>query len=166
VLHLFLYGLLAIAIAVLLFALAARFLPAGEQIAPPLRDEPPWDLPADRTITADDVDEVRLPVALRGYRFAETDLLLDRLAGELRARDAEIARLRDGHPDTEPVPVAAPQPPAAPDDPTDGPEADDERDDGVHESAAVAGERDDGVHQSDEDAARPRPEAEDAGERE
>jgi len=37
---------------------------------------------------------VRLPVALRGYRFAETDLLLDRLVEELRARDEEIARLR------------------------------------------------------------------------
>jgi len=33
---------------------------------------------------------------LRGYRFAETDLLLDRLAEELKARDAEIERLR-GH---------------------------------------------------------------------
>lgn len=41
----------------------------------------------------DEVDAVRLPVALRGYRFAETDLLLDRLAGELRLRDQEIARL-------------------------------------------------------------------------
>ena len=39
---------------------------------------------------------MRLPVALRGYRFAETDLLLDRLAAELRVRDAEIERLR-GH---------------------------------------------------------------------
>ena len=36
---------------------------------------------------------MRLPVALRGYRFAETDLLLDRLTEELRLRDEEIARL-------------------------------------------------------------------------
>ena len=36
-------------------------------------------------------------MALRGYRFAETDILLDRLAGELRRRDEEIARLQ-GHP--------------------------------------------------------------------
>ena len=42
-----------------------------------------------------DVAAVRLPVALRGYRFAETDLLLDRLADELRERDAEIARLKE-----------------------------------------------------------------------
>jgi DivIVA domain-containing protein len=168
VLHLFLYGLLAIAIAVLLFALAARFLPAGEEIAPPLRDEPPWDLPADREITADDVDEVRLPVALRGYRFAETDLLLDRLAGELRARDDEIARLRDGRPDTESVPVAAPLPPVAPGDATAGGEDDEARDDDVHDPAGNVDEGEDDVHPAaasvDEDP--PRPEDEDADERE
>jgi hypothetical protein len=94
VLQLALYGLLAILVAGVLFYLAARFLPAGEQIAPALRDEAPWELPPDRTMQADDIDSVRLPVALRGYRFAETDILLDRLAGELRARDAEIERLR------------------------------------------------------------------------
>jgi hypothetical protein len=33
---------------------------------------------------------------LRGYRFAETDLLLDRLTDELRARDEEIEQLRNG----------------------------------------------------------------------
>ena len=93
-LHLLLYGLLAVLVAGGLFLLAVRFLPAGEQIAPPLRDEPPWDLPAERSLQPEDVDSVRLPVALRGYRFAETDVLLDRLAGELRARDEEIARLR------------------------------------------------------------------------
>ena len=95
-LHLLLFGVLALALAGGLFALAARFLPAGAQIAPAVRDEPPWELPPERALIPDDVDTVRLPVALRGYRFAETDLLLDRLAGELRARDEEIARLR-GH---------------------------------------------------------------------
>lgn len=97
-LHLVWYGLLAIVLAGGLFALAARFLPAGEQIAPPLRDEPPWELPPDRSLNAEEIDSVRLPVALRGYRFAETDLLLDRLAAELRVRDDEIARLRGGAP--------------------------------------------------------------------
>lgn len=108
-LHLLLYGLLAVLLAGGLFLVATRFLPAGEQIAPPLRDESPWELPGDRMLNPDDVDSVRLPVALRGYRFAETDSLLDRLAGELRARDLEIARLRgsDLGPDepAEPVPV-------------------------------------------------------------
>lgn len=89
-----LYALLAVLVGTALFLLAAHVLPAGEQIAPALRDEPPWKLPVERRLTAHDVAGVRLPVALRGYRFAETDLLLDRLAEELRARDEEIARLR------------------------------------------------------------------------
>lgn len=91
-----LYGALAVLVAALLFVLAAYLLPAGEQIAPPVRDDPVWELPADEPVDAEDVAAVRLPVALRGYRFAETDLLLDRLADELRARDTEIARLRAG----------------------------------------------------------------------
>ncbi len=87
------FGLLAVLVGGALFLLAAYLLPPGEQIAPPIRDEPIWTLPAERALTANDVTVVRLPVALRGYRFAETDLLLDRLADELRARDEEIARL-------------------------------------------------------------------------
>ena len=93
-----LYGLLAVGIAAVLFLIAAYVLPAGERIAPPIRDEPLWELPASRTLAAEDVVAVRLPVALRGYRFAETDLLLDRLADELKARDDEIIRLRAGGP--------------------------------------------------------------------
>lgn len=89
-----LYGLLAVAIAAVLFVIAAYVLPAGERIAPPIRDEPLWELPASQRLAPEDVVAVRLPVALRGYRFAETDLLLDRLADELKARDDEIARLR------------------------------------------------------------------------
>ena len=93
-----LYGILAVGIVLVLFFLFARFLPAGEQIAPALRDNPIWLADSDTAIAAEDVESVRLPVALRGYRFAETDQLLDRLAAELRERDAEIARLtgRDG----------------------------------------------------------------------
>ena len=95
---LLIYALIAIVVAVALFLLAAYFLPAGEQIAPPIRDEPIWTLPPDRALEPADIETVRLPVALRGYRFAETDLLLDRLAEELTLRDAEIARLRAQRP--------------------------------------------------------------------
>lgn len=130
-----LYGLLAVVIAGALFLAASRFLPAGEQIAPAVRDEPVWELPAERGLLADDIDAVRLPVALRGYRFAETDQLLDRLAGELRARDEEIARLRGGAapavpsvepagPAAEPVTPSADAEPATPAPPSgDGPHA-------------------------------------------
>lgn len=90
------YGGIAVGVAVILFVLATRFLPPGEQLAPPLRDEPLWSLPPDRRLNGDDIDSVRLPVTIRGYRFAETDLLLDRLAAELRQRDEEIARWRAG----------------------------------------------------------------------
>lgn len=130
-LHLFLYGLLAILLAGGLFLLASWLLPAGEQIAPPVRDEAPWELPFERPLGADDIDGVRLPVALRGYRFAETDVLLDRLAAELRARDAEIARLRGGVPVAPVAPTetaaafapaeraAAPEPAARDDEPVE-----------------------------------------------
>ncbi|MCU1657273.1 MAG: cell division protein DivIVA [Pseudonocardiales bacterium] len=109
---LLLYGLLAIGLIGGLFLLAVRVLPAGEQIAPPVRDEPVWMLAADRRLAATDVTEVRLPVALRGYRFAETDQLLDRLAEEIRLRDEELDRLRAG--DNEfwrgRAPTSAPEP--------------------------------------------------------
>lgn len=58
------------------------------------RDSTPVELPADRAVIGDDLDRLRLPVALRGYRMAETDQALDRLARELRERDALIADLR------------------------------------------------------------------------
>jgi hypothetical protein len=96
VLALVLYALLAVAVMVAVFFIVASLVPAGEQIAPPIRDERPWELPDDRELGADDVAAVRLPVALRGYRFAETDQLLDRLGEALRSRDETIARLRVG----------------------------------------------------------------------
>ena len=110
---LFVLGGLAVGAA--LFLLAANFLPAGEQIAPSIRDEPIWTLPADRALDPADVVDVRLPVALRGYRFAETDLLLDRLGEELKQRDAEISALRSGRAwPPAPEPVTEPEPEAEP----------------------------------------------------
>lgn len=88
------YGGLAVVVVVVLFLLAAKFLPAGEQIAPPLSDDPIWRLPADQRIAAEEIESVRLPVAIRGYRFAEVDQLLDALAAQVRDRDEEIARLK------------------------------------------------------------------------
>jgi hypothetical protein len=98
VLTLLLYALLAIVVVACLFALAVWVLPKGEQMAPPAPDTRPWETLPDRKIRPDDIVAARLPVALRGYRFAETDLLLDRLTDELRQRDDEIARLRGARP--------------------------------------------------------------------
>ncbi|POX40528.1 cell division protein DivIVA [Streptomyces sp. Ru73] len=50
-------------------------------------------LPADRPCTRADVEEVRLPSALRGYRMNDVDDVLDRLGAELAERDARIAEL-------------------------------------------------------------------------
>jgi hypothetical protein len=94
VLTLLLYGLLAVFVIAALFGLAVFVLPKGEQISPPSPDTRPWEALPDRPLVPEDVVATRLPVALRGYRFAETDLLLDRLTLELRERDEEIERLR------------------------------------------------------------------------
>ncbi|WP_420035429.1 DivIVA domain-containing protein [Streptomyces sp. cg28] len=62
-----------------------------------LRDEPPQfyadPLPQDRPVGPADVDALRLPTAVRGYRMAEVDDALNRLGAELAERDARITEL-------------------------------------------------------------------------
>src|SRR5690606_7277378 len=55
-------------------------------------DRPDVRLPADRALTANDLAQVRFSVVMRGYRMDEVDDVLHRLAQELAARDALIAR--------------------------------------------------------------------------
>jgi DivIVA domain-containing protein len=50
-------------------------------------------LPGDRPVARPDVEAVRLPLAVRGYRMIEVDDVLDRLAAELAERDSRIAEL-------------------------------------------------------------------------
>ncbi|MCL2551054.1 MAG: cell division protein DivIVA [Actinomycetia bacterium] len=50
-------------------------------------------LPPDRPLLRSDIDGVRLPVAVRGYRMLDVDEMLDRLGAELAERDARIAEL-------------------------------------------------------------------------
>ncbi|WP_236573779.1 DivIVA domain-containing protein [Streptomyces sp. GS7] len=50
-------------------------------------------LPQDRPVARADVDAVRLPVVVRGYRMDDVDDVLDRLGAELAERDARIAEL-------------------------------------------------------------------------
>ena len=58
--------------------------------APPDRIEP--RLPDDRALQADDLGDVRFDVAVRGYRMAQVDAVLERVAGELRDRDDRLQR--------------------------------------------------------------------------
>ncbi|SFB90701.1 DivIVA domain-containing protein [Streptomyces aidingensis] len=50
-------------------------------------------LPVDRPVHPADVVSVRFPLAVRGYRMAEVDDVLDRLAAELAERDSRISEL-------------------------------------------------------------------------
>jgi hypothetical protein len=95
VVTLVLYAFLAVVVLACLYWIATRIISRAEQISPAAADVAPWQL-TDEKLDPDDVVDVRLPVAVRGYRFAETDLLLDRLTEELRLRDEQIARLQ-GH---------------------------------------------------------------------
>ena len=102
------YLLLALVVAAVLFYLVVALLPSGLTVTP-IRDNRPLELPADRRMRISDLDRVRIPVSLRGYRFAETDELIDRLAAEIQVRDEEIERLRQhgapspAEPDGEPA---------------------------------------------------------------
>ncbi|WP_431042381.1 DivIVA domain-containing protein [Streptomyces sp. P1-3] len=50
-------------------------------------------LPADRPLGRADIEAVRLPMTLRGYRMADVDDILGRVGAELAERDARIAEL-------------------------------------------------------------------------
>lgn len=91
------YLLLALVVAAVLFYLVVALLPSGLMVTP-IRDNRPMELPANRRLRISDLDRIRIPVSLRGYRFAETDELIDRLAAEIQLRDEEIERLRHGAP--------------------------------------------------------------------
>jgi DivIVA domain-containing protein len=72
----------------------------------------------DGPVDAADLPRLRLGLALRGYRMAEVDAFVDRVAGELDRRDALIRELGgDPHADPQPTggaePVAVPGPPLA-----------------------------------------------------
>ena len=62
-----------------------------------LQDVPPErltdPLPATRPVGRADVEALRLPMAVRGYRMVDVDEALDRLGAELAERDARIAEL-------------------------------------------------------------------------
>jgi DivIVA domain-containing protein len=59
--------------------------------APPDRLDDP--LPAHRPLARTDVEALRLPMTVRGYRMADVDDVLGRLGAELAERDARISEL-------------------------------------------------------------------------
>ncbi|WP_439675332.1 DivIVA domain-containing protein [Embleya sp. MST-111070] len=90
--------------------IAAVVLGAGGSLPDAYREQPELRMPGDRPLTSADIDRIRFPVVFRGYRMSEVDLVLDRLTGELAARDARILELEYRIAGTTPVGVASAMP--------------------------------------------------------
>ncbi|WP_214364322.1 DivIVA domain-containing protein [Pseudonocardia sp. H11422] len=89
------YLLVVVAVAAVVFALAAAVFGRGEELAPLPPGATPTRLPAGE-ISGYDVRELRFQQAVRGYRMAEVDWVLDRLAEELDrvGADRDVLRAR------------------------------------------------------------------------
>ena len=79
----------AVLIVLALGAVALLGSGRGAGLAPAYDDQPDTLVPATGDLVADDLRRVRFPLAFRGYRMAEVDALLDRLATQLDATDPE-----------------------------------------------------------------------------
>jgi DivIVA domain-containing protein len=64
----------------------------GTPLAPAYDDRPDVAVPVGRPLEGDDLRRIRFGVVLRGYRMAEVDALLDRLAGQLEAAEEREPR--------------------------------------------------------------------------
>jgi DivIVA domain-containing protein len=79
--------------AVVIFAIFAVTIGHGGSMTQFKPDWPGRQLPEDRTVRAQDLAEAQFSLAFRGYRMAEVDEALDRLAVEIAERDEQIERL-------------------------------------------------------------------------
>jgi len=64
----------------------------GTPLAEVYDDRPDVRVPSGRDLTGDDLRRLRLGVVVRGYRMAEVDALLDRLAEQLEAAEERERR--------------------------------------------------------------------------
>lgn len=87
--HVEVFLLAVVAVAVL--AGVAVVLSGGGAMTEAVPDSPARGLP-DRPLEPADLDAVRFPMALRGYRMADVDAVLERLRDELVRMRAEDGR--------------------------------------------------------------------------
>ena len=91
----FMFLFLVVALAVVVAAVTVAVVGGGESA--PLPEAVPDRLvdpfPPDRPVNREDVEILRFPVAVRGYRMADVDDALGRLGAEIGERDARIADL-------------------------------------------------------------------------
>ncbi|MFD4477039.1 DivIVA domain-containing protein [Streptomyces sp. NPDC058471] len=90
-----LFLFLVIALVVVVGAVTLAVVGGGERAAlPDVAAERFADpLPPDRALRRADVEALRFPLTVRGYRMTDVDEALGRLAAELAERDAHIAEL-------------------------------------------------------------------------
>jgi DivIVA domain-containing protein len=88
-----------------IFAIFAVTVGRGGSMTQFQPDWPGRPLPQDRPVRASDLSDARFSVAFRGYRMAEVDDALDRLAVEIAQRDERI-QLLTGQPFDAASPVA------------------------------------------------------------
>ena len=109
--------LLLLAVLTMLFGAAALLTSDRPVLAEAPPDAADTGLPTG-PVQPEDVAALRFSVAPRGYRMAEVDDVLDRLAAELADRDRRLtlleATVTDGLPPAAPAPAPAPQPPQPP----------------------------------------------------
>ncbi|MEU7034303.1 DivIVA domain-containing protein [Streptomyces sp. NPDC046237] len=89
------FWFLLIAMVVVVAAVTLAVVGGGDsEVLPEVAPEQLVDpLPVTRPVARDDVEALRLPVTVRGYRMADVDDVLGRLGAELAERDARIAEL-------------------------------------------------------------------------
>ncbi len=92
------FWFLLIAMVVVVTAVTLAVVGGGGDDAAVLPDAGPEHvvdpLPEHRPVARADVEALRIPVVLRGYRMADVDDVLSRLGAELAERDARIAELQ------------------------------------------------------------------------
>ncbi len=86
------FWLVVVAMAVVVGGTALVALGGGGTLPEAVHDRIAARLP-ERPLSRTDVDEIRLPMAVRGYRMDEVDDVLDRLGAELALRDTRISEL-------------------------------------------------------------------------
>jgi DivIVA domain-containing protein len=87
------FWFMLIALVAVVAAVALAVLGDGGALRDSTPDRLQDRLPADRPVVRSDIDALRLPTAVRGYRMIDVDEVLDRLGAELAERDAYIAEL-------------------------------------------------------------------------
>jgi len=79
--------LFGIVVVLVLGGIAAVAAGRGGAMSESDRDLPPPRVPDDGPLTAQDLRRARFPLALRGYRMADVDALLSRVATQLEASE-------------------------------------------------------------------------------